>query len=230
MRSKLTPVVGGDGPDVLPVREEHPDHGFRRRDGLFPFLQPLHKDEVRRTLRQREYCMAICVHNRVHLPVAETPAVGFGGPLVDAGAVGNVCRLGRAVSPRSFVVFQLMGHVPGQFSRRVGMDVVVDGLLADAYAFLTQNASYLPRRPVVLYHAVDAPPQFVWLAVVACEAVPASLTPCLRIFPYVAAVRLRVAPDFAAHCRFGHSYFVSYTAFAPFPFQAKINCVSLCLG
>ena len=197
---------------------------------LAPFLEPLHQDEVRGTLRQREYGMAVRVHYRVHLPVAETLAVGFGRAFVYAGAVGDVGRLGRALQPRTPVVLQLMGHVPGQFPRLVGMDVVVDGLLAYAYAFLAQNAGYLPGRPVFLNHAVDAPPQLVRLAVVAREAVPAFIALGLRIFPHVAAVGLRVTAHLAADSRFRHSYFGRYAAFAPFSFQAKINCVSLCLG
>lgn len=120
-----------------------------------------------------------------------------------------------------------MRHVPGQFPRLVGMDVVVDGLLAYAYAFLAQHAGYLPGRPVFLYHAVDAAPQFVRLAVVAREAVPAFIALGLRIFPHVAAVGLRVAAHLAADSRFRHSYFGRYAAFAPFPFQAKINYIYL---
>lgn len=124
-------------------------------------------------LDQREYCMVVRVHYRVHLPVAETLAVSFGRTFVDASAVGDVGCLGRAMPPGMPVVLQFMRHVLGQFPRLVGIYVVVDGLLAYTYAFLAQYAGYLPGRPVSLYHAVNASPQFVRLAVVAREAVSA---------------------------------------------------------
>ena len=75
-----------------------------------------------------------------------------------------------------------------------GLLAVIDGLLADMHAFLTQNACYLPWRPVLLNHAVDVPPQFVWLAVVALEAVFAAVALGLRLFPHITAIRLRVTP------------------------------------
>ena len=230
MRSELTSVVGCDGLDVLSVREQQPDHGLCRRGGLSPLLQPLHQDKVRGALRQGEYGMAVRVHDGVFLPVAETFAVGFGRAFVVAGAVGDVGCPGRSQPPRMLVVLQLVWHVLGQSPRLVSVDVVVDCLLAYAYAFLMQHTGNLPWRPVFLNHTVNAPPQFFRLAVVASEAVLAFLALGLSIFSHVAAVRLRVVTHFTADRRFRHHDFIRYAAFAPFSIQAKINCVPLCLG
>ena len=123
----------------------------------------------------------------VHLPVPEAFAVGLRGPFVYACAAGDVGRLGRTLPPCTASVLQFMEHMPGQFPRLVGMDVVVNGLLANAYAHLSEHAGYLGWRPVLLYHAVDTPPQLFRLAVVALQTVPAAVTFGLRLFPYIAA-------------------------------------------
>ena len=99
--------------------------------------------------RQGEYGMSVCVHDGVHLSVPETFAVGLCGTLVDACPVGDIARLGRRLPPCTVFVLQFMWHMLGQFSRRVVMNVVVGGLLADAYALLAQNAGYLSGRPVL---------------------------------------------------------------------------------
>ena len=80
--------------------------------------------------------------------------------------------------------------------------MIINGLLADVYTFLTQNACYLPWRPVLLNHAIDAPPQFVRLTVVALEAVFAAVTLGLRLFPHITVIRLRVTLGFTADRRF----------------------------
>ena len=88
--------------------------------------------------------------------------------------------------------------MPGELSRPVGVDMVVDGLLADMYPLFSEHSGYLGRRPILLYHAVNAPPQFLRLAVVAMQAVLAAVALALRMFPHIAAVRFRVALYLAA--------------------------------
>ena len=145
MRGELAAVVRGDCPDESPVREQQPDHGPCRGDGLAPLAEPLHQDEVRGAFRQREDGMAVRVHDSVHLPVPEASAVGLRRTLVYARAAGDVGSPGRALPLHAALVSQLMGHVCGQPPRRVGVDMVVDGLPADAYALLAQHAGYLAR-------------------------------------------------------------------------------------
>lgn len=92
-----------------------------------------------------------------------------------------------------------MGHMPGELPRPVGVDMVVDGLLADMCPLFSEHSGYLGGRPILLYHAVDAPPQLLRLAVVALETVLAAVTLGLSLFPYIAAVRFRVALYLAAY-------------------------------
>lgn len=63
---------------------------------------------------------------------------------------------------------------------------------------LSEHSGYLGGRPILLYHAVDAPPQLLRLAVVALETVLAAVTLDLSLFPHIAAVRFRVALYLAA--------------------------------
>lgn len=59
MCGELTAVVGGDGSYPGPVREQQPDHGFRRRECLPPIPEPFHEDEIGGTFRQGKYGMAV---------------------------------------------------------------------------------------------------------------------------------------------------------------------------
>ena len=79
-----------------------------------------------------------------------------------------------------------MGQVFGQAARHVGMDVVVNGLLADAQTLAPQHPSHLGRGPVLIeYHPFHTPPQFCALAVVALHAVFTAVTLLLRPQPYI---------------------------------------------
>lgn len=142
---KLAPVVRGDGLDRFPVREQQPDGDQGRWQGFAPLWQPLHQHEVGRPLGQRQYGIPAGVYNRVHLPVAEALAVGLGRAQVYARAVGDVCRLGRGQRLDTPAVLEFVWHVGGKPARRVSMDMVVDGLLADVHAGLAQYTGYLLR-------------------------------------------------------------------------------------
>ena len=92
---ELAAVVRGYGLQGLPfVRQEQPPHGFRHRPGLLPMLEFLHEQEVRAPFRQRQYGVAVPVHDEVHLPISETPAVRLRRTLVYAYAVTDVRSLG----------------------------------------------------------------------------------------------------------------------------------------
>lgn len=104
--------------------------------------------------------MSLGVDDGVHLPVAEACAVGLFRAVMYACAARDVGGLGHGTHPRPPVVFETVREMACEPSRRVGVHVVVDGLLADGRPLLAQHAGRLSGRPpLVHYHTLHTPPQ-----------------------------------------------------------------------
>lgn len=159
VHGELNPVVRDDGPGMLPVGEEQPDDYPCREASL-----PLGNHCMSRKL------VGSSVRVRMAYPSTMVSISQSPNRLLLAFA-GLRCMLIRSlmlaasVGPRSLApgVLQRMRHVGGQPSHRIGMDVVVDGLPADADAPSAQNARHLPQRPALHEQTLDNPPQAGWL-------------------------------------------------------------------
>ena len=147
------------------------------------------------------------------------------------GAVSDVGRLRWPLGLASARVFEFMWQVRPQLACRVGMDMVVDGLLGNMYAFLCQYAGDLCRRPVLLQnHLVYAPPEFRWLAVVALKAMTTAVTSALCIQPYILSRGVTVPADFPAYSRGMYADFFCDATYSPMPLGSKVNFVPLLRG
>ena len=72
------------------------------------------------------------------------------------GYIGRFCRTQDFAS---LFVFEPMRHMQSQFPGRIGMDMVVDGLLGDVDTFFPEYSRYLGGRPFLLFdHALNSPP------------------------------------------------------------------------
>ena len=117
-----------------------------------------------------------------------------------------------------------------QFACSIGMDMIVYGLLTDVNTFFLENPDNLCRKPTFFdYHLLYSPPQFIWLAMVAFKTMFARIALCLRNTPNVFAILFGISFNLSTYCWFWYSNLVGDTSFTPFPFETKINFVSLCL-
>jgi len=112
--------------------------------------------------------------------------------------IGRPCRTEGLASAR---IFQLMGHMWGQLSGGVRVNVIVNGLLDNVDALLAQNSGNLGWRPVLFdYHLIYTPPEFRRFAVVALQTMLACIRLCLGVTPHIPAVGVAVAMQLTAHC------------------------------
>ena len=216
---------------VALVWEKQSGDRFCQRLRASAEAQFLHYQHVCAGLGQREDRVAEGVDDGVHLPVAESFAVGFRWPEVYARSVGDVRGLRRPRRLLPVPVLEPVAHMARQLARPVGVDVVVYRLLADVHAALAQDSGYLRGRPLLLRdHTLDLQPQDDALAVVAAHDVTPSLCLGLRYCPHIFPVSLLVAGHFAADRALGNSDFGGDAGNAPSPFYSKINFVPLCLN
>lgn len=120
---ELRPVVSRYGPYGQPVSIEQPHDGIGRRDGLLARVELLHEHEAVLPFHQGDNrSLAVLAHNGIHLPVAQSLAVGLGRPLVD----------GHAVRYR----------YPGSLRRVFGLLPATPEMLVDAVLIMRGAAGY----------------------------------------------------------------------------------------
>ena len=91
--------------------------------------EPFHEYEVRAPFRECEDGVAVLVHDEVHLPVPETPAVGLGRTLVYAHTVTDVRGPGLMTAGDLALILHPMAAVRGEFPAFIPADEGVDGLV-----------------------------------------------------------------------------------------------------
>ena len=222
---KFAAIVGGNRMYRLPKGEQQPDDRMCRRQGFPPLRQLIHENKVGRTFGKGDDGMTAGVYDGIHFPISEPGSVCLFGPLVYACAIGYIGRFCRAQGFGSPGVFEPKRHMQSQFPGRIGMDMVVDGLLGDVDSLFPEYPRYLGRRPFLLFdHALYSPPQFFRHAVMPFKLVLAGIALPLGICPYIlpSGFELRLISRLTVDSD-------TTMRTAPFLFQTKIYFISLCL-
>lgn len=153
MGREFAAIIRGDGQNSgQPVRIQQSDYGFGNRPGILSMRQFL--DYAVRGVSFSENQngpVAALAYDEIHLPVAETRAVGFLGPVMDACAVWYICSPGGfAFLFRLAVILTFVSGIGKQLAAPVCVDVVVDGLSGNVCSFFGQSADNLRRRPLLI--------------------------------------------------------------------------------
>lgn len=112
--------------------------------------------------------MLLAIYNQIHIPIAKTFAVGFFGTIVNACPIRDIGGFGHILFLLFATITQFMWHVFRQFSFRIRMDVIINGLGAYMNALFRKHSAYLAGRQIlILYHLFHTPPQRLVFAVIA---------------------------------------------------------------
>ena len=176
MCSKLTAIVRSDGLDGSAIGKELLYHRPGNRFRLFACPYALHQQHIGAAFHKCQYHVLSAIHNQVHLPIAETGAVGFFRTVVDTGPVGDIGGFGYTLFLLPAPVAQFMRHMFCQFSRFIRMHVIINGFWTDMDALFGEYTAYLTGRPLLVFYLLfHMPPQDVVFAVIAQSTVFATL-------------------------------------------------------
>ena len=109
---------------------------------LFARRYALHQQHIDTTFHQRQYHMLLAIYNQIHLPIAKTFAVGFFGTVVNACPIRDIGDFGHILFLLSATITQFMWHMLRQFSFRIRMDVIINGLGAYMKTLFNKHAAY----------------------------------------------------------------------------------------